>query len=299
MKFAICNETFRDRPFVQQCETAAALGYTGLEIAPATIAPKQDATRLDASYGEYLLETAQFHGLEIVGMHRLLSGTESLNDGQGFHLTSPFNDLREATLRYLKHLADVCYAMEGSVMVWDCAAQRNLKPEWSVDDAAHHAADLARELAEYCQALNISIAVKPFAHSETNFLTSAREAAIFLDLVNHPNCRLNLDLKAMAHELDHATPGSPTPENIQPTCEQIDGYMGELIRHHRERLVHFHANDSDLLGPGMGNIDHTPSAQALREINYSGWVSVEVFSTEPSPNEVARLAIEYLQQVYR
>ena len=298
MKFAICNETFRDRPFVQQCETAAALGYTGLEIAPATIAPRQDATRLDSSYGEYLLETAQFHGLEIVGLHQLLGGTEALNGGKGFHLASPAAEMREATLHYLKHLADICYAMEGSVMVWDCPVQRHLAAGWSVDEAAHHAAGLARELAEYCEPFKIAIAIKPCAHCETNFLTSAREAVIFLNLVDHPNCRLNLDVRAMSYELDGETPCTPTPPGIVPTREQIDGYMSELVRHHRERLVHFHASDSNLLGPGMGEIDHAPVAGALKEIGYGGWVSVEVFNTEPSPNEVARQAMDYLQRIY-
>ena len=49
MKFTICNETFQDRPFEQQCETTAKLGYTGLEVAPFTIDPDNDVTRLDPS----------------------------------------------------------------------------------------------------------------------------------------------------------------------------------------------------------------------------------------------------------
>lgn len=299
MKFAICNETFQDRPFVQQCETAAALGYTGLEIAPFTIAPNHDATRLDPSYGEYLLETAQFHGLEIVGLHWLLAKTDHLNDGKGFHLTSPDDELRAATLKYTKHLVDLCYAMEGSVMVWGSPQQRSLAESWSIDDSAHRAADLLREVAEYCEPLGITLAMEPLGHQETNFLTSARETAILLNLVDHPNCQLHLDVKAMSYELDRETPGSPTPEGLVPTREQIDGYMGELVRHHKHRLAHFHANDPNLLGPGMGAVDHTAAAAALREIGYQGWVSVEVFKYEPSPNEIAGQSMDYLRKVYK
>lgn len=299
MKFAICNETFQDRSFVEQCETAAALGYTGLEIAPFTIAPRNDATRLDASYGEYLLETAQFHGLEILGLHWLLAKTEALNGGRGFHLTSPDDELRSATLKYVKHLADLCYAMEGTVMVWGSPQQRNVEANWSIDDAAHRAADLLRELADYCKPLGITIALEPLGHPETNFLTSARETAILLNLIDHPNCQLHLDVKAMSYELDQATPGSPTPPDVTPTREQIDSYMGDLVRHHHHRLAHFHANDPNLLGPGMGAVNHAPVAQALREIDYQGWVSVEVFKYEPSPNEIARESSKYLQKVYR
>lgn len=299
MKFAICNETFGDRPFVQQCETAVASGYTALEISPASIAPQGDATKLDPSYGEYLLETAQFHGLEIAGLHRLLAHTEQLNEGKGFHLTSPDDQLRAATVDYVKHLADICYAMEGKVMVWCSPKQRNLEPEWSLDDAAYRSAEVLREVAAYCEPLGITLALEPIGHPDTNFISSAREAGILLNLIDHANCKLSLSVRALAYELDHATPGSPTPPDINATREQIEAYMASLVQHHHGRLAHFHANDYNLLGPGMGEVNHEQVAQALRAIDYQGWVSVEVFKHEPSPNEIARQSIEYLQQVYR
>jgi len=48
----------------------------------------------------------------------------------------------------------------------------------------------------------------------------------------------------------------------------------------------------------MGEVDHAPAAAALKEIDYQGWVSVEVFKYEPSPDDIARQSMEYLQKVY-
>ena len=88
MKFAICNETFQDRSFFEQCQAAEAHGYTGIEIAPFTLADDiADLTGPDLSECR---RAATDHGLEIIGIHWLLAKTE------GYHLTSPDNAVQAA-----------------------------------------------------------------------------------------------------------------------------------------------------------------------------------------------------------
>ena len=48
-KFGICNELFEGWDFAKVCKTVKEIGYSGLEIAPFTLAPKitdVSATRL-------------------------------------------------------------------------------------------------------------------------------------------------------------------------------------------------------------------------------------------------------------
>ncbi len=284
MKFAICNETFQDRSFFEQCQSAEATGYTGLEIAPFTLA--DDIAKISASDLAGYRRAASDHGLEIVGLHWLLAKT------QGYHLTSPDAAVRSATIDYARNLADLCSALGGHIMVWGSPQQRSLEEGWDYAASFQRAAEVLRPAAEHCSSLGITIAMEPLAPSETNFLNTAEETVRLIQEVDHPNLRLHLDVKAMSSEPVAAL------SKRQAHPSETDANIADIVRDNAAHLAHYHANDPNLLGPGMGEVDHAPAAAAMREIGYDGWVSVEVFKYEPSPDEIARQSMEYLQKVY-
>jgi sugar phosphate isomerase/epimerase len=47
----------------------------------------------------------------------------------------------------------------------------------------------------------------------------------------------------------------------------------------------------------MGEVGYDRIMATLAEINYSGWISLEVFKYEPDPLHIARESIEYLKKV--
>lgn len=266
MKFAICNETFLDQPFDQAFRFAREVGYTGIEIAPFTI--HTNAYEITPSKRAEVRRQVDDAGLEVIGLHWLLAKTTA-----GFYLTSPDVAVRTKTADYLSELARLCADLGGKVMVLGSPLQRNLLPGVTHEQGMDFAADVLRRTVPALEKHDVRIAVEPLGPVEGDFLNTAALGVQLCELVASPQVRLHLDVKAMSTE------STPIPQ---------------LIRENAGLLEHFHANDPNRRGPGMGDTDFLPIFAALAEIDYRGWVSVEVFDYEPGPERLARESIEYM-----
>ena len=72
----------------------------------------------------------------------------------------------------------------------------------------------------------------------------------------------------------------------------------EIVRTSLPWTAHFHANDPNLRGPDMGEIDFPPIAAELIQGGYDKWVSVEVFDTTISPDSLAAESMKNLRAVF-
>ncbi len=270
MKFAICNELFEDWPHDRVCAFLAQCGYEGVEIAPFTLGPRADQVPTESR--EYVRRCTEDYGLSVVGLHWLLARTE------GLHLTCADEHVRASTAAYLAELARLCYDLGGRVLVFGSPQQRNLEPGITKQQGMKWAAEVFQSLTPVLDRYDLVLAVEPLSPRETNFLNTCAEAWELIEMIGHPRVKLHLDVKAMSTE------STPIPA---------------LIRRWGRHAVHFHANDSNLSGPGFGDIDFVPIFDALLEIGYSGWVSVEVFDFRPGPEVIARRSLEYMKDCLR
>ena len=266
MKFAICNETFLDWPFDKAFAFAAECGYTGIEIAPFTMA--SDAKDITTQQREEVRRLADANGLEVVGLHWLLAKTT------GYHLTHPDDTVRHRTAQYIQELARLCRDVGGSRMIFGSPLQRNVMEGVTYEQAMQNAAGVLTDCLPVLEETGVTLCMEPLGPAEGNFLNTAADTVKLIESVSHPNCRLILDCKAMSSE------AVPIPE---------------LIRRHIGVLEHFHANDPNKQGPGFGELDFQPIFAALGEVDYRGWVSVEVFDYSPGIERLAKESIDYMQ----
>ncbi|WP_231742178.1 sugar phosphate isomerase/epimerase family protein [Stieleria varia] len=252
MKFAICNETFGDWPLDKALGLAAQHGYTGWEVAPFMLA--DDIRGFDQSSRTDYRNQVESAGLQIIGLHWLLAKTT------GFYLTQLDDEVRGRTADYLSQLAQLCRDLGGDVMVLGSPAQRNFPESQTEEQAMDAAAQCLQLVVPALEKHDVKIAVEPLGRGEGNFLNTAAAGRDLIRRIDSPLVGLHLDVKAMSDE------GTPIPQ---------------IIRDNADLTLHFHANDPNLRGPGMGEVKFEPIFEALRETQYDGWVSVEVFDYSP------------------
>jgi sugar phosphate isomerase/epimerase len=266
MRYAICNETFESWDHARICRQVAELGYTGLEVAPFTLAAR--ITDVTPAQRRRLRQEAEAAGVQIIGLHWLLAKTE------GLHLTSPDAAVRQRTADYLVELARACRDLGGELMVFGSPAQRRIPAGATREQAADHAVDTFRRSAAGIADTGVKLCLEPLAPAEADFIQTAAEAVAILERIAHPSFVLHLDVKAMSSE------AFPIPE---------------LIHRHAAVTGHFHANDANRRGPGFGATDFVPIFRALRASGYPGWVSVEVFDYTPDPETIARESLRCMR----
>ena len=120
----------------------------------------------------------------------------------------------------------------------------------------------------------VTLCVEPLSPAETDFMLTCADGRRLIDMVGSPTVQLHQDVKAMLSE------ETPIPD---------------LIRQFADVTRHFHANDGNLRGPGMGETDFRPIMAALDETGYDGWVSVEVFDYSPGAERTCEESIGCLR----
>ncbi|MEI6393924.1 MAG: sugar phosphate isomerase/epimerase family protein [Verrucomicrobiota bacterium] len=271
IKFAVCNEMFEKNSFRETCEIASKLGYQGVEIAPYTLAATADG--VTAEQRAEIRKAVKDNGLQTVGLHWLLAKTT------GLHITTPDDSMYRRTKDYFNVLIDLCHDVEGNVMVIGSPKQRSLVDGQSYEQGWKRAVEMFRGACDKASDAGVTLCIEPLGKTETNFINTVAEGLKLMREINHPNFKVHLDVKAMAAE------GKPS--------------IPDIIRSVRAQDIgHFHVNDSNLYGPGMGAIDYGPIALAVREIGWNKWLSVEVFKFDPDPTTIARKSIECLKRYF-
>jgi len=262
-RYSVCNELFEGWPLGKVASFVAEVGYEGIELAPFTLCNL--VTDLSAADRNKIRRDVEGAGRKVAGLHWLLAKTP-------FRLNAPDPEERERAASYLLDLIDFCGDVGGDILVFGSPAQRDPVDGFPVEEAYKSTVEVMRRCGERSSERGATFCIEPLG---TPFVTWVDDAARMVQEVDHPGFRMMVDCKSMAGDARW------------PVSDQL--------RHAALWFKHVHVNDPNLLGPGMGDLDFEPILATLRDLEYSGWLSVEVFDFALGPERIARASLASLQ----
>jgi sugar phosphate isomerase/epimerase len=265
---AICNEVYEKRPLAEVCRSIRQIGYTGIEIAPFTLAERP--SEITAGMRRKHRESIRNEGLTFVGLHWLMASPK------GLHVTAPDRALRERSWQHVRELIDLCADLgENSVMVFGSPKQRCTVDGLSREDATRNYTEGLQSVVHHAVERGVTILVEALPIGQCDVITTLAEAVAIVNQIASPAVQTMFDTH------------NAVDEN-EPHTTLVDRYF-ELIRH-------VHVNEMDGRHPGTGNYDFKPLLKVLQRRCYRHWVSLEAFDFTPGAEKIAADSLRFIAQ---
>ncbi|HEX3997619.1 MAG TPA: sugar phosphate isomerase/epimerase [Pirellulales bacterium] len=219
-------------------EKIKQIGYDGVEI------PLFDLSLDYAAWGRRLDE---------LGLER----TAVTVRGSADNPISSDPKIRAAGIAASKRTLDCCQAVGAQLLVGPYhSAIGEFSGSGPTAEELQRGVESMREVAVHAKQAGVGLAVEYLNRFECYLLNTAADMARFIREVNHPSCR-------MMYDTFHANIEEKSP--------------AEAIRTAAPLMALVHISENDRSTPGTGNIPWSATYDALREVNYDGWMVVEAF----------------------
>ena len=201
----------------------------------------------------------------------------------------PDKAIRENALEYTKRVVDFAAEMDCHMMIVAPTALGKTSPLCSLEIEKNLAAEGIRKGAEYAQKAGVSLCIEPWNRYETYLINRLSQAMDLVRKIDMPNLGVMGDTFHLNIEEENMT---------------------DAITKCKEKLIHMHFADSNRKAPGKGHLDFGQILQALKDINYNGYISFELLPAYadvfyPIRNgggreffdEYTKSAVEYVKQI--
>ncbi|MGA2722312.1 MAG: sugar phosphate isomerase/epimerase family protein [Bryobacteraceae bacterium] len=266
-RHAMCNEAFQGWPLAAACKAIRKAGYTGIEIAPFTLAEKP-ADITAAQRTEYR-EVIRSEGLSFVGLHWLMVSPK------GLHVTGADAGLRQRSWKHIRDLIDLCADLGANgVMVFGSPNQRSTTGGLTREEATRNFIDGLAGVAPHAAHRQVRVLVEALPANQSDVVETLEEAVAVVREIGSPYIQTMFDAhNAIDEHLPHAA----------------------LVERYFDYIRHVHVNELDGRHYGAGDYDFKPVLEALRRRDYAGWISLEAFDFTPGAERMANESLRRLE----
>jgi D-psicose/D-tagatose/L-ribulose 3-epimerase len=267
-RHAICNEAFEKFAFADACRAIRAAGYTGIEIAPFTLA--ESPVQVTPAQRAECRRIIAAEGLVFVGLHWLMVSPK------GLHVSAPDTALRRRSWDHIRHLIDLCADLgPGGVMVFGSPKQRCTTGGLTREEATRNYVDGLASVAPHAASRGVTVLVEALPIDQCDVVQTLEEAVSIVRQIASPAVWTMFDVhNAINESLPHAA--------------LVDRYF-DLIRH-------VHVNELDGSHCGAGSYDFKPVFEVLRRRGYQGWISLEAFDFAVGAECLANESLRHLEK---
>ncbi len=264
---AICNEVFQDWDFAEAAKSIRMAGYTGIEIAPFTLA--EDPWTVSQARRKELRDIICSEGLTFVGLHWLMVSPK------GLHVTTPDDALRARSWKHIRNLIDLCADLgPNGILVFGSPFQRTSTGGSTPAVATRRYVDGMASVAPQAAERGVTLLIEALPIEQSDVVTSLDEAARYVDEIGSPAVQTMFDVHNAVNETE--------PHEV-------------LIERHFSKIRHVHVNEINGAHCGTADYDFKPVLATLERLNYQGWVSLEAFDFKPGAETIAHDSLRFLE----
>ena len=172
-------------------------------------------------------------------------------------MTTPDVALRERSWGHIRKLIDLCADLgEGGVMVFGSPKQRSTTGGLTPAEATRNYADGLKSVAGQAVDRGVTVLVEALPAGQSDVVLTLEEAAGIVREIGSPGVQTMFDTHNAVDEVEPHT---------------------ELVKRYFDVIRHVHVNEMDGRYPGTGDYDFGALLKLLQDLDYRGWVSLEVF----------------------
>src|SRR5690349_17342342 len=195
-RHSICNEAFERWNFADACKAIRRIGYTGIEIAPFTLAERP--SDISAAQRDEYRRIMHDEGLTFVGLHWLMISPK------GLHVSGPDAALRRRSWDHIRDLIDLSADLgPGTVLVFGSPKQRSTVDGQGREEATRNFIDGLAGVAPHAEDRGVTILVEALPRNQADVILSLAEASSIVDEINSPAVRTMFDVH---NAIDEAEP---------------------------------------------------------------------------------------------
>ena len=273
MKTGFSSNAFTEKSLLHGIDTISDIGYDGVELVldmPHAFLPlnKKYLSEIKNCIKKNKIEIANLNANTVVGWYDGNTIIEKFEPS----LSNKNEKLRQWRINYTKKAIELADELESpSICLTSGISTKSEK-----QTCLHTFQKSLTELSSFAETKNISIAIE----YEPGLLIENSDD-VYHVISQFNNVGLNLDVC-------HAA--------------VLGEDISKIIKKFRKKIIHTHISDCKNnihfhLIPGLGSIDFSAMYRSLKEINYEGFLTAELYTYSKNPEYAAKITFTYLKNL--